>query len=246
MASPNQPVSRAWVSLTFDDGLYFGSRKIVAAFEPSRLPATFYLVPGWIEPQSVKKIHEPYNAGRSHGDWAFWRKVAEAGHETGSHTMTHRNATGPLMRWVPGLANWELKTSANEIERHLGVRPVSIAMPWNAASTRSDALVRKLYRTCRVGGAQPVVNNLAALDWHRLNSWAPRATTTVAEMMDVISTVKPGEWLILQFHSVDGEGYQPLPTSVMEELARSIRQLGGTEPVTVGGLHAAMMAAGQG
>lgn len=200
--------SRRLLSITFDDGLRNGAEiacEILAAY---RLQATFYVVTGWIEPIRTS-IRESYNAGRSHGDWQFWRGVRDAGHEVGSHTFSHVNAGGKKALIMPWLVGFEIGRSKADLVREVPQARYTISMPWNAATARSERHVRSHFCGCRVGSAL-AYNRLDALETYRLASWAPPPSLNESELEKAIAAIPENGWLILQFHSFDDEGWEPI------------------------------------
>jgi peptidoglycan/xylan/chitin deacetylase (PgdA/CDA1 family)/glycosyltransferase involved in cell wall biosynthesis len=215
--------SSRFVSITFDDGLIRGARKAAKILDEYQLKATFYLVTGWIRPREVPWIRDPWNRGLDHGRWRDWIDIKNRGHDIGSHTVTHLNAAGKLSRHLPTVLRWELRHSHADLLRHIGKAPSSISMPWNAPAERLEPLVRRIYAACRLGSETWQTNDLAALNWYRLNSWAPGSDISADEIVDRIRATPAGHWLILQFHSLDGEGYRPIATQTFRDLLRGLK-----------------------
>src|SRR5206468_10681000 len=116
----------------------------------------------------------------------------------------------------------------------LGVAPVSISMPWNTPTETLEPFVRRFYAACRLGSQAPRANDLARMNWHRLHSWAPDSDIDADEIIDHIRATPPGHWLILQFHSFDGEGYMPVTSDKFREILRGIAATNDLQHVTVG------------
>src|SRR5437660_5944656 len=141
----NSKDSQRFVSITFDDGLITGARKAVSILDEFKLSATFYLVTGWIRPREIPWIRDPWNKGLDHGSWRDWIEIKNRGHDIGSHTVTHLNASGKLSRNVPTILRWELRHSCAQLRRRLGRRPTSLSMPWNAPASQVEPEVRRIY-----------------------------------------------------------------------------------------------------
>lgn len=213
--------SQRRVSITFDDGLQHGTDVACEILERYALPATFYVVTGWVEPLKTR-IREPFNAGRLHGNWDYWRQVHRLGHEVGSHTFSHINAGGKKARLLPWLMRQDLERSQRDLSREVPQRSVSLSMPWNAATARSEHHARRLFTGCRLGTSEVAYNMRSGFDRYRLASWAPDTDTSWSEYERAIGQIPDGGWLVLQYHSFDDEGWQPVPREIFERLCRSL------------------------
>jgi hypothetical protein len=222
-----------FVSITFDDGLINGTRKAIQLLEEFELKATFYVVTGWIRPRHVPWVRDRWNKGLDHGSWRDWIDVRSRGHDVGSHTVSHLNAGGRLSRYLPFLLRWELSHSCAQLRHHLGHAPTSISMPWNTPAKKLEHVVRRTYQACRLGSGRWQTNNLTILDWHRLRSWAPTSEVSGDELLERCRATPPGHWLILQFHSLDGEGYMPITTDTFGELLRGLKDTPDLQQRTV-------------
>jgi peptidoglycan/xylan/chitin deacetylase (PgdA/CDA1 family) len=221
------------LSITFDDGFQHGANVAGDILRAYALPAAFYLVTGWIEPKRAA-IRDVYNQNRSHGNWNFWRKMNAAGHEIGSHSFSHINASGRRARYMPWLLHHELKRSFDDLAREVPQRLYTVSMPWNAATARSYSVARSLYTACLVGSDRAAFNILSGFDPYRLVSWAPNTDTRPAEYARVLRSIPPGGWLVLQFHSFDEEGYQPLRRDTFSALCRIAADDPNIKVVTIG------------
>ena len=223
---------KRFVTITFDDGLIEGARTAAEILDAFGLKATFYLVTGWVRPRQFPFIRDPWNRGRDHGSWSDWRVLQNRGHDIGSHTFSHLNASGRVLRNSPTLIGWELSHSFAQLRHNLGRAPSSISMPWNTTSDIQSNLSR-LYRACRLGSEIFETNDLAGISWHQLHSWAPRREASAEEITNRIRTTPNGHWLILQFHSLDGEGYMPFPSDTFRSIVKGIAETPNLETLTV-------------
>lgn len=203
------------LSITFDDGVLHGSKVACDILAKHDLAATFYVVTGWVEPGRAA-IRERCNASRAHGDWSHWRRVAAAGHEVGSHTFSHINIRGKKAALFPWLVERELRSSLQDLKREVPQAVYTISMPWNAASCRSERLVPRFYSACRLGGSSVAYNYLAVLNQFSLNSWAPSSSTPLSQFKRAVDAIPEGGWLMLQFHSFDDEGYEPVSRATFQ------------------------------
>lgn len=212
-----------WLSITFDDGFRKGAETAASILGEHGLTATFYIVTGWVSPARAK-VREKFNRGCDHGDWAHWRSIRDASHEVGSHTFSHLNVTGKQARLFPWLVADELRKSRDDLVREAPQPLYTISMTWNASSRRSDRIVRTLYHACRLGSGEVAYNDLGALDPYRLASWAPAANTPPQVYDEAIASIPEGGWLILQFHSFDDEGWEPLSRASFRALCETVRR----------------------
>ena len=226
-AVPITPLSRL-LSITFDDGFLRGSEVACEILAKHGLAATFYVVTGWVEPARTA-IREKFNAGRPHGDWEYWRGVAAAGHEIGSHTFSHINAGGRKAVLLPWLVPNELRTSRDDLAREIPQARYTLSMPWNSASRHSERVARQFYAACRLGASAVCYNRLAELSPYGLASWAPISATPVAAYEKAIASIPAGGWLVLQFHSFDDEGWEPVSRDMFDTICR----LAASEPGVV-------------
>ena len=233
MTHDNKSYDCRYVTMTFDDGLVKGAWKAAEILREYGVAATFYVVTGWVRPRSVRWVRDHFNKNADHGCWEDWQSIAAQGHDIGSHTKSHVNASGKLARVMPGRVRSEFVESFHHIEQSIGRPPSSISMPWNATTMQADAHVRRIYEACRLGGAAPEYARVADLDWHRLPSWAPASDVPFQALCERISSIPAGHWLILQFHSLDGEGYMPISSRLLHELVGFIADQPGLKMRTV-------------
>ncbi len=210
------------VSITFDDGLARGAAASAEILERYGMPGVFYVVTGWVEPMRAP-IRDDANMGRSHGDWNFWRRIATAGHEVGSHTFSHFKAGGLKAALTPWRVAREIARSQQDLQREIPAQSHTISMPWNAASPLSDRLVRRAYSACRVGGGDVQYNRLSQLRPYALRSWAPGPRHDWGDYVAAIEAMPQDGWLILGFHSLEDEGWEPISANRLDQLCTWLR-----------------------
>ena len=118
------------LAITFDDGLKSVLTTAAPILQEFNVPWSMFIVSDWAD-----QVH-PW------GDdvmmtWADVERLATAGAEIGSHSVTH-----PDFRWLSqDEALDQLARSSRTIESRLGIRPASFAIPmgqsqnWTAANT---------------------------------------------------------------------------------------------------------------
>jgi peptidoglycan/xylan/chitin deacetylase (PgdA/CDA1 family) len=226
-----------FLSITFDDGLKNSTDIAISILGRYGFSATFYIVTGWVEPKRIP-ITEPFNIGRSHGTWDYWRQVSAMGHEIGSHTHSHVNARGKRALLFPWIVANEIARSHEDLCREVPQSSHSIAMPWNAATCFSEFLVRRRFASCRLGTSNPIYNDLPSLTHYRLESWAPSREDGWADYVKAIDNIPKGGWLILQFHGIGDEGWDPITPECLNQLcgyiAKSHLRVGGVREIING------------
>ena len=100
---------RAVAALTFDDGPGEQTPQILDALKQAGVRATFFLCGSNVE-------RYPDHA----------RRIAQAGHEIGNHTYSHRR----LLFKTPGKIAWEIDRAQKVIEHHTGRRPAFFRPPY--------------------------------------------------------------------------------------------------------------------
>jgi hypothetical protein len=90
-----------------------------------------------------------------------------------------------------------------------------------------------MYDACRLGGPAVEYNDLRTLDPFRLASWAPAASAPQRAYEEAIAGIPEGGWLILQFHSFDDEGWEPLSRETFRSLCEIIERHSDVRVATV-------------
>lgn len=206
-------------ALTFsiDDGFWNSAQKFLVVFERYRTKATFNLVTDWIEPMR-SDIRDSYNQGFSHGSWTDWRKVVRAGHEIGSHTLTH-----PALPEIPiEQADHEIVHSKERILKELKLKePRTFAFPYNQSSPSVRAIVQRHYAAARVGTQTGEINLPGFIDFWAVRSWWPLSHTTLDEIVGKVEQTRQSQgWLVIGLHGIDDEGWHPIAYGKLEQLMR--------------------------
>ncbi len=131
------------VAITFDDGYLSVAEHAAPLLRAHGLPATMFVVSGraggdngW---ERARESHVPLLPLL---DWDALGRLAEAGVQIGAHSRTH-----PHLPHLPDSAiEDELAGCADEIERRLGQRPVTLAYPYGCTNARVAAIARRHFR----------------------------------------------------------------------------------------------------
>jgi len=115
--------------ITFDDGYADNIELALPVLKRWSLPATFYITTGFIQSQTQAAWDTKAKLSSRWMDWAQVKTLAEAGHELGSHTVTHVN----LATATEQEAESELRQSRDDIIMRTGLVPKHFAVPFGRA-----------------------------------------------------------------------------------------------------------------
>jgi len=230
----------ALVSLTFDDGLRCQFEHALPILNQYGFPATFFLI------ANQEPTHEAW-WGHTNDWWKIdWReedistlkKAIQAGHEIGSHSVTHN------LEKMPKQPQIEARRSKELIEAWVGTNVSSFSYPYyRSHAYLADAVKSAGYGQARGGGIP--------------RSYGPRASyysipsdgslerfnvdcRQISKSENVGTWVHPGYWHVLTFHGIglDQDGWEPITVdqfaAQMAELAKQ-RDDGAVEVVTFEG-----------
>jgi peptidoglycan/xylan/chitin deacetylase (PgdA/CDA1 family) len=206
------------LSFRFDDGLRRGaerSNKLLGSWR-----ATYFVVSGWAAGQ---KPRWPELRDCDFGDLEFWKGMRDCGHDVQSHSDSH-----PNFREISAeAATGEIERSAAFI-RQIHPKGLVFCYPFNAISNLCLAAAG-----FNAGGFdttssdEPVAYNTRGVqNVFRLNSWAVRERHYARVVEALSSDVPDGAWVILAFHSLDGEGHEPWSSRGFQRLVQAISRLG--------------------
>ena len=212
---------KAAVSLTFDDARISQIDTGMEIFSRYDAKATFYVSPG-----ALKE--------RTEG----WRFAVQAGHEIGNHTYTHPcsgnfdfSKDTALENYTLNQMDGDLQQADDEIEKLLGIKPVTFAYPCGQSyvgrgkDTRSYVpLVAERFLAGR-GFLAECDNDPLGCDLSRLNSYSSDSLDADTLITFVDDTVKKGHWLILAGHEIGNpEIRQTTGAGVIEQLITYIME----------------------
>lgn len=208
MFLPFRKPEERYLTFTFDDGYILGARKIDKILHPYK--ATFYLVTGWVRPNNLA-IRDEYNIGADHGNVEDWKELVKKGHDIGSHSVSHTRPDD-----FSGDAEALKKEFAESLEfiKKIHPGPYSLSFPYNRAME-----IDALYDSVRLGYAGCIYNRLESVDLHRITSWSPwPGSMWEKRIFWKIGRLPGRSWLVLNLHSVDGEGWHPWTSASLQKL----------------------------
>ncbi len=201
--------SRGLVTLTFDDGwtsIYTNGLPLLKKYG---LPSTQYIVSGF--------LNDPYEP--EYMTNAQVKAFVAAGHEVGSHTVTHPDLTTLSSAKLRA----ELVNSKSRLTTITGKSINNIASPYGAYnSTVISAIKAAGYKSHR--GVEPGFNSRDAFDVFDIKVQNIESTTTPAQVKAWVDQALASKtWLVLVYHQVDsnpaaGE-FNTLPSDLDTELS---------------------------
>jgi peptidoglycan/xylan/chitin deacetylase (PgdA/CDA1 family) len=205
--SPYTPsgFNRALLTLTFDDGWEDNYTTVLPALNTYGFKITQYLC--------TQYLTDEYSGSELYKILAF----AQAGHEIGSHSVTH-----PFLTQVSSSElSYELSYSKTYLESIFGTGSISsFATPYGDYNDTVISAIKQYYgshRSVDVG-----YNYKDNFDIYDIRVQNMTNTTTLAEVQEWIETAKAGNyWLVIVYHRVatDPEQYDTTPANFNAQLA---------------------------
>lgn len=209
-----------YVSFRFDDGFLAGALKANALLGADH--GSFFIVTGLVE-KTHRLDHIPLFVGREFGTIEEWATLARAGHDIQPHSVTHAN--------LPLLTREE---QIEEVERSLAfvkkihAGPYIFCHPYNALTDLDFANLGFAAAGFNARGSQKAVqyNDLSKLTPYLLRSsiLSEDQFDWLVECLNI--HVPNNAWVILGFHSFDGEGAKPWSSEGFSRLVAEVRRLG--------------------
>ncbi len=191
------PTNKKAIALTFDDGpdpIY--TPKILAVLAKYNVKATFFLV-----------------GEQTQRNLALVKKILAAGHEIGSHTMTHPDSNNSTLL----LLEKEVLESVRLLERLSQQKIKYMRPPYGQLSPA-------YFAACQAQGITMIVWSIDSNDWRE-----PPVDKMVEQ---VISQVQPGSIILLH----DGGGTRQNTVDALDQLLPLLKQM-KLEPMTLSQMY---------
>jgi len=207
---------RVAVSLTFDDARLSQIDVGIPLFERHGVPATFYV--------SMANL-----AKRLEG----WKRAVSAGHEIGNHSRSHACTANYRFSRARALEDFtearmeaDLDGASEDIQRLLGVKPVSFAYPCGqkfvgrGEGTRSYVpLVARRFLSGR-GYLDEAANDPEVCDLAQLMGTGFDAMSFEQMLKLVETAAAEGRWLVFVGHEIGKSAFQTTDVEALERLFR--------------------------
>ncbi len=222
-------MSKALISLTFDDGLLCQFERAVPVLDRLGFPATFFLIANtqsiFEDPWADAKGYIWHKISWSEEDIRLLKAMAARGHEVASHTVKHeRQPSNPV---------FEATESKRLIEDWMGAEVSSFCYPfYDTMKAFKEPVIAAGYRQARSGKRNSFYAARDPIDYFGVDC---RQVAQTGE--EVADWIRSGCWHVLTFHGIgtEEEGWEPVAerefSALMEELAR-FRDSGKLDLVT--------------
>lgn len=206
--TPYAPVgfNRALITITNDDGYASYYNYGLPLLNKYGFTATDYIISGMI------------NNDPGYMTTAMLTSLKNAGHEIGSHSVTHPDVTTLSATKLDN----ELKNSDTALLNWVGVPINAFASPYGAYNQTAVTNAKKYYTSYR--GVQAGFNAKNNFDVYNIRVQNLVNTTTLAEVQSWITEAKnTNTWLVLVYHQIDPNPTDPVynttPTDFDAQLA---------------------------
>lgn len=191
---PLKPFDKPIITVTFDDGWESVYTDALPILQRDGIPTTQFIIagnfddPGYLSYDQVKSLHA-------------------AGHEIGSHTMSHPDLTKISdSQLVQELANSQ--ATLNTIQPNV----VDFAIPYGSVNDHSLAYVKRYYRSARGSDGEKTfdpalsINTKANFDRYNIGAFSVTRDTSLATLKSYIDyTIAHNGWLVLAYHQINDD-----------------------------------------
>jgi peptidoglycan/xylan/chitin deacetylase (PgdA/CDA1 family) len=190
------------MSFVFDDNLKSQPEIIAPLLEKYGYRGTFAIVTG-----PVKPTYQEFFSTLKDQYLNLYRK----GHELANHGYTHM----PLKGSDKNLCVDEFTRSICEF-RNFGLkRPVTYIQPGNGTDAFADSVLFSTHLVSRISSVCPMSNRFA------VQYISERNIFQFQYQMDVCKN--ESRWLIFAGHGVDGDGWEPVMSSMLDEVCKRLK-----------------------
>lgn len=191
--TPLKPFNEPIVTITFDDGWESIYNNALPLLQGYGVRTTQYIIAGTFDHPQYMSVDQI-------------RSMQKAGHEIGSHTMTHEDLTTLNEKDL----KWQLTESKRILTEHFG--PIrDFASPLGAYNTYTLQAIQDSYRSSRNTEGDPdaedelqSINVKDSFKPYSIKAFTVRLTTTPEDIKKLLKdTIKHNGWLILTYHQID-------------------------------------------
>lgn len=202
-------------SLSFDDGFANSFIKTAEIYEKYKLKACFNVIASAGNPDF--KGVDDYILPGTMGNFDLWNDLKRRGHEIMPHGFKHANLTQIPMDEVKDLFNKCMDIFNNRLNGFSQEESV-FNFPFNASNPEVEAWIGQRVMAFRTIG--DLINPLPEKTRKKLtcNSYGPENIDKfLQEQVDRYLGLEGG-WFIFNTHGLDGEGWGPMSSGLLDEL----------------------------
>lgn len=185
------PLPSGIVSLTFDDGAQTTHQNALPLLKKYDLTSSQYIV--------TDPLDAPYN--HYHYNTEQLADFAEADHEIGSHSVSHRDLTELDQK----LLSYELAVSKLDLYQQLGYNVPGFSTPYGHYNSETIEAIQQFY--CYHRSTDIGFNSPDYFDVYNIKVQNIEVDTTVEQVQSWINYAEKNRvWLVLVFHEIDDKG----------------------------------------
>ena len=218
-------------SLSFDDGFEKSFLKTAEIYEKYGLSACFNI----IATSHLESFTPPdgYIKSRILGDFSLWNELKERGHEIMPHGYNHTNLAEVPFEDAKDLINKSLDYFAEHLSG-FNPRHAVFNFPFNSSTSALENWLGQQVMAYRTAG--DVINTWPNRENKKLTciSYGPENIDSYLTEQVNNFLKRKGGWFIFNTHGLDGEGWGPLSSGLLEELLARLLELEYVEIIPVG------------
>ncbi|MBR9998254.1 MAG: polysaccharide deacetylase family protein [Cyclobacteriaceae bacterium] len=203
------------LSLSFDDGFARSFIKTADIYEKYGLKACFNVIASGGTP-GFKGVDD-YILPGTMGDFDLWNELQDRGHEVMPHSYKHANLTQIPMEEVKDLFTRCMDVFADQLK---GFKPENSIynFPFNASNPEVESWIGKRVMAFRTAG--DLVNPMPDRKRKKLTciSQGPDNIDDYLSAQVDKFLGSAGGWFIFNTHGLDGEGWGPLSSGLLDEM----------------------------
>ncbi len=231
VASPTNRKATHIISLSFDDGFEKSFIRTAEIYERYKLLACFNVIATGHE-KNFKQVGK-YIKSSILGDFGLWNDLKKRGHEIMPHGYKHADLTAIPLKEAQDLIEKSLNIFEEKLESYDASASI-FNFPFNASNqVIEDWLTDKVFAYRTSGSA-----------WNPLPYKGQKKLTCISKgpenLDDFIQKeienflAGPSGWFIFNTHGLDGEGWGPLSSSLLDELLDELTSMDHVAVLPVG------------
>jgi peptidoglycan/xylan/chitin deacetylase (PgdA/CDA1 family) len=221
--------NRHLITLSFDDGFKKSSIRTAEIYEKYGLSSCINVIAN--AHLRGRELPDEYHDWPV-GDFSLWNDLRRRGHEVMPHGYKHANLSELPLEEAQDLVKRCIEVFDSELHGFRAEESV-FNLPYNASTPELEEWLKTRFRAIRTHGN--AVNPLPYMGLFRLGctSYGPENIDKhLQETIDTFLEGPPG-WLIYNTHGLDGEGWGPVSSGVLDELLDKLSSMKDVEVLPV-------------